>query len=156
MVARGPRPGRAGAGPVEVGGSHTVHFEYHDRFAEAWYREDATIEGLSQVHWDAASSTLEVRGSAQRRRVRLCYQFVSPFVMKDIAAEMNNVTRDGEKCSSYAECHALLLDGANIDYDGASGPLDFVDAGEPGAGTYELFEYDAEGESVTFDVVDIP
>jgi ABC-type branched-subunit amino acid transport system substrate-binding protein len=75
---------------------------------------------------------------------------------EDIAAAVNDVTRNGEKCSSYAECHSLLQAGIDIDYDGASGPLDFVDAGEPGAGTYELFEYDAEGAPVTFDVVDIP
>jgi ABC-type branched-subunit amino acid transport system substrate-binding protein len=75
---------------------------------------------------------------------------------EDIAAAVNDVTRNGEKCSSYAECHSLLQAGIDIDYDGASGPLDFVDVGEPGAGTYELFEYDAEGAPVTFDVVDIP
>lgn len=74
----------------------------------------------------------------------------------DIAAAWNDVTREGEKCSSYTDCHALLQQGADIDYDGASGPLDFVDAGEPGAGSYDLFEYDAEGAANTFDTVDIP
>jgi branched-chain amino acid transport system substrate-binding protein len=73
-----------------------------------------------------------------------------------IAAAFNDVTRGGEKCSSYAACHALILEGTDIDYDGASGPLDFVDAGEPGAGTYDKFEYDAEGNANTFETVDIP
>jgi len=73
-----------------------------------------------------------------------------------IAAAINDVTRDGEKCSTYAACHALILEGVNIDYDGASGPLDFVDAGEPGAGVYDKFEYDAEGNAITFETVDIP
>ncbi|MCJ7725028.1 MAG: ABC transporter substrate-binding protein, partial [Acidimicrobiia bacterium] len=75
---------------------------------------------------------------------------------KAIAAAFNDVTRGGEKCSSYATCHALIMAGTDIDYDGASGPLDFVDAGEPGAGTYDKFEYDAEGNAITFETVDIP
>ena len=74
----------------------------------------------------------------------------------DIAAAVNDVTRGGEKCSSYAACHALLQSGADIDYDGASGPLDFVDAGEPGAGAYDLFTYDAEGNANTDETVSIP
>lgn len=63
----------------------------------------------------------------------------------DFAPMINDVTRGGTKCSLYAECAQMLIDGADIDYDGASGPLDFVDAGEPGVGTYELWEFDAEG-----------
>ena len=63
----------------------------------------------------------------------------------DFAPMINDVTRGGTKCSLYADCARMLLDGTDIDYDGASGPLDFVDAGEPGVGTYELWEFDAEG-----------
>lgn len=74
----------------------------------------------------------------------------------DIAAAVNDVTRGGEKCSSYAACHALLQAGADIDFDGASGPLDFVDAGEPGAGAYDLFTYNDAGEPVTDATVSIP
>ena len=73
----------------------------------------------------------------------------------DIAAAINDVTRVGEKCSSYATCHALLQAGADIDYDGASGLLDFVDAGEPGAGAYDVFTYDAEGNANTDETVSI-
>ncbi len=75
----------------------------------------------------------------------------------DIAEAVNDVTRaPGEKCSFYATCHALLQMGMEIDYDGASGPLDFVDAGEPGAGTYDLVTYDALGERTTDETVSIP
>jgi branched-chain amino acid transport system substrate-binding protein len=74
----------------------------------------------------------------------------------DIAAAVNGVTGGGEKCSSYADCHALLQQGVDIDFEGASGPLDFVDAGEPGAGAYDLFTYDAEGVPNTFDTVSVP
>ena len=63
----------------------------------------------------------------------------------DIAASMVDVTRGGEKCSSIADCIALLDSGADIDYDGASGPIDFLDVGEPSVGAYDIYEYDGEG-----------
>ena len=74
----------------------------------------------------------------------------------DIGAAVNDVTRGGEKCNLYADCHALLQAGEDIDYDGAAGPLDFVDAGEPGAGTYDLVEYGADGTYTAFDTVSVP
>ena len=59
----------------------------------------------------------------------------------------------GEKCALFTDCMAILEAGGEIDYDGASGPLDFLPNGQPGAGTYELFEYDDEGNNVSFDQV---
>jgi ABC-type branched-subunit amino acid transport system substrate-binding protein len=63
----------------------------------------------------------------------------------DIAAAINDVTRaPGTVCTLVAEClEAAAAD--DIDYDGAAGPLDFVDVGEPGAGEYDTWEFDAEG-----------
>jgi branched-chain amino acid transport system substrate-binding protein len=68
---------------------------------------------------------------------------------------MVGVTRDGEKCSSYADCLALVEAGTDIDYDGASGPLEFTDVGEPSAAVYDVYEYDAEGNAVTYEQVEI-
>ncbi len=77
----------------------------------------------------------------------------------DYVSEMNGVTRDGEKCNRFADCMALIAQGVNIDYDGASGDLDFTDVGEPGVGTYDLWEWGVgtndEGEEVgVLDVFD--
>ena len=74
----------------------------------------------------------------------------------DIQAQMVAVSRDGEKCSTFQECKDLLAGGADIDYDGASGAIDFLDVGEPGTGIYEVYEYDADGvqqvvEELTFE-----
>ncbi|MFI8104943.1 ABC transporter substrate-binding protein [Streptomyces sp. NPDC086023] len=63
----------------------------------------------------------------------------------NFAKEMVNVTRDGEKCDSFAACKELLADGKDIDYDGVSGPLDFTDAGEPGIATIEVYSYTPQG-----------
>ncbi|MEN8115171.1 MAG: amino acid ABC transporter substrate-binding protein, partial [Actinomycetota bacterium] len=67
--------------------------------------------------------------------------------------EIGNVTKGGEKCSLFADCFALLQEGADIDYDGASGPLDFGSSNEPGIGTYDVFIYDAEGATSTLDQI---
>ena len=63
----------------------------------------------------------------------------------DIADQIVELTREGEKCSLVAECIEALEGDADLDYDGAAGPLDFVDAGEPGAGAYDTWEFDAKG-----------
>jgi branched-chain amino acid transport system substrate-binding protein len=61
--------------------------------------------------------------------------------------EIIGVTRDGEKCSLVADCLEMVWAGTDVDYDGASGPLDFSPNGEPGLGTYNVVEYNAEGKS---------
>ena len=60
-------------------------------------------------------------------------------------SSLNGVTKDGEKCDNYAACLALIEAGTDIDYDGASGALNFTDAGEPGAGYYDVWHFDATG-----------
>ncbi|WP_019812862.1 ABC transporter substrate-binding protein [Saccharomonospora saliphila] len=62
---------------------------------------------------------------------------------------MNGVTKNGQKCTSFADCKALLDEGGDIDYDGVSGPLDFVEEGEPGTATFDVYTYDESGELQT-------
>lgn len=68
-------------------------------------------------------------------------------------SNMISVTSGGEACDSFASCWELLQSGADIDYNGASGPLDFGSNGEPTVGTYDLFEYDADGVPQAFDQI---
>ncbi len=65
------------------------------------------------------------------------------------------VTKDGEKCDNYADCAALIAAGTDIDYDGASGTLNFTDAGEPGAGFYDIWHFDATGAVLVDDTVPV-
>ena len=62
-----------------------------------------------------------------------------------IAAEVNDVTRGGTKCTSFAECIELVNAGEDIDYDGWGGPYEFVDAGEPAAASFRIDTYATEG-----------
>jgi len=77
-------------------------------------------------------------------------QSADPAVYVD---EIINVTRDGEKCSLIADCLDMVWAGTDIDYDGASGPLDFSPNGEPGLGTYNVIQYNAEGASENQDEI---
>ena len=75
----------------------------------------------------------------------------------DIAEEINAVTRDGTKCNLYADCAELISDGEDIDYDGASGILDFVHVGEPSTGGYDIYEFNEQGtlDFVSHEVVHV-
>jgi branched-chain amino acid transport system substrate-binding protein len=65
----------------------------------------------------------------------------------DVAAEINGVTREGgTECSDFAECIELIDAGEDITYSGVLGVLNFQDQGEPGSGTYEIWEIGADGQ----------
>jgi branched-chain amino acid transport system substrate-binding protein len=59
----------------------------------------------------------------------------------DIAKQLQGVSKDGEKCFSFASCVTLLRAGKDIDYDGQSGPVSFADSGDPSEATIGVYEY---------------
>ena len=68
-----------------------------------------------------------------------------------IAAQINGVTRDGEKCTDFASCVALLEAGTDIDYDGPSGPQAFGPAGEPTEASFAILSYAADSNTIDGD-----
>lgn len=61
-----------------------------------------------------------------------------------IAGELQSVsggTGDGEKCTSFAECAQIILDGGAADYDGYSGAITFDEFGDPTEATIGVFQY---------------
>ncbi|MEX5720168.1 ABC transporter substrate-binding protein [Geodermatophilus maliterrae] len=56
-------------------------------------------------------------------------------------AYVNGITAGGEKCDSYQACLDIINAGGNPDYDGRSGPLAFVDAGEPAAASFGILQF---------------
>ena len=65
---------------------------------------------------------------------------------ESIASKLPSVTEGGEKCTTFADCAALLRDdkNADIDYDGVSGPIDLGPTGSPTAASIGIYEYDAD------------
>lgn len=68
---------------------------------------------------------------------------------------VGDVTREGEECSSFEDCKALIDEGTDIDYQGASGPLDFTDDGEPGAASIEVYTFNDKGDLETVRVQEV-
>jgi ABC-type branched-subunit amino acid transport system substrate-binding protein len=54
---------------------------------------------------------------------------------------VNGLTFGGDKCEDFATCSEILTSGGNVDYDGASGPLTFADAGEPAEASFGLLQF---------------
>ncbi|MBR8744967.1 ABC transporter substrate-binding protein [Nocardiopsis sp. MG754419] len=59
----------------------------------------------------------------------------------------------GTECTSFAECRDLLDQGQDIDYQGASGDIDFDDNGDPTSATFEVFHFGRDGYEI-LDYVD--
>ncbi|MCY4272388.1 MAG: ABC transporter substrate-binding protein [bacterium] len=58
----------------------------------------------------------------------------------DLIAVVPGLSRGGRKCTAFEECASLLAEGADIDYDGASGPLELDDVGDTTVGRYAVAE----------------
>src|SRR3954447_7323120 len=60
------------------------------------------------------------------------------------ASKINGITKDGTKCTTYADCLKIIQDGGDPDYDGVSGPMDFNGNGEPLRGSYAILQFGAD------------
>ncbi|MBK9434176.1 MAG: ABC transporter substrate-binding protein, partial [Micrococcales bacterium] len=65
-----------------------------------------------------------------------------------IADNIKQVSADGEKCTTYADCLKLIKDGKDADYDGQSGPIDLNDVGDPSRAIMGIYTY---GEDNTYE-----
>ncbi|MFZ9232010.1 MAG: hypothetical protein ACO25P_09350, partial [Ilumatobacteraceae bacterium] len=54
------------------------------------------------------------------------------------ADEIVGITKDGTKCTTFADCMAIIAEGGDPDYDGISGPHEFNGNGEPLEGSYAM------------------
>ncbi|CAB4573156.1 unannotated protein [freshwater metagenome] len=66
---------------------------------------------------------------------------------KTIRDNLQSVSRDGTKCTTFADCKALIAEGTDIDYDGVSGPIDFDQNGDPSIATMGVYLYTANDKS---------
>ena len=113
------------------------------RFTAALKQFDPSLKEL-QYAPQAFDCMTVIALAAQQARTN------DPAVFKN---DMIAVTRDGTKCVSFAACKKLINAGTNIDYEGVSGPLNFIPAGEPGEATIEIYSYDKSGKLHTVTTV---
>ena len=57
---------------------------------------------------------------------------------------VNGLTYGGGQCADYASCLAVIEEGGNPNFDGASGPLDFTADGEPARATFAVVQIGAD------------
>lgn len=57
---------------------------------------------------------------------------------------LQSVSAEGTKCATFAECAALIEAGEDIDYDGASGPIEFDENGDPTQAMIGIYRYGAD------------
>jgi branched-chain amino acid transport system substrate-binding protein len=70
---------------------------------------------------------------------------------------MAGVSADGRACTTFSSCAALLEQGLNIDYDGASGSAELGNTtGDPIQARFESFGFDSDGAEVRSFEFDIP
>jgi branched-chain amino acid transport system substrate-binding protein len=64
----------------------------------------------------------------------------------EIAKKLPDVSKGGEKCTTFKACKDLLASGKDIDYDGVSGPIEFNDAGDPSEATIGIYQYGVDNK----------
>jgi len=60
------------------------------------------------------------------------------------ASEIQGVTRDGDKCTDFATCMAIITAGGDPDYDGYSGPITLNGVGDPMEASYGVLTMGAD------------
>ena len=69
-----------------------------------------------------------------------------PTTIKDNLAAVSGAT-DGEECTSYADCLALLKDGKEIRYKGPSGIGPIDDENDPSSAFVGIYQYNADNKN---------
>ena len=62
----------------------------------------------------------------------------------EYASEIIGITRDGEKCTDFASCKAIIDAGGDPDYDGISGPITLNGVGDPLEASYGVLTMGAD------------
>ncbi|WP_203136262.1 ABC transporter substrate-binding protein [Microbacterium sp. JZ31] len=55
--------------------------------------------------------------------------------------EVSGGIEGGTKCTTFAECADIILEGGQADYDGVSSPITFDEVGDPTEGMINIYEY---------------
>ena len=69
--------------------------------------------------------------------------------MASTLQEVSGGSGDGTKCSTFAECAAIITAGGTADYDGPSGPVTFNEVGDPTEGNILIQQFDGNNVPAT-------
>ncbi len=122
--------------------------QYFNKYATRWGFEPVAF---SEYAYDAmyliAYSILSNNGSAEPLQI-------STF-LRNISGTGNNVSATIINVNEFDKARDVILSGGKIDYNGASGNIEFDLNGDPGSGTYLIWNI-KNGEYVTDTLVTFP
>ncbi|MGI5267583.1 BTAD domain-containing putative transcriptional regulator [Nonomuraea sp. CA-218870] len=75
---------------------------------------------------------------------------------KSVAGRLAAVSGGGRRCTTFAQCAALLDAGVEIDYDGLSGRVEFDSNGDVGEGTFGVYTYKPDNTYVRTETRVVP
>ncbi|KQP69487.1 amino acid ABC transporter substrate-binding protein [Microbacterium sp. Leaf288] len=65
--------------------------------------------------------------------------------------EVSGGSGEGEKCTTYAECAAIIVGGGVADYDGISGPITFDEVGDPTEASIGIYQFGDDNKYVPYE-----
>jgi branched-chain amino acid transport system substrate-binding protein len=72
----------------------------------------------------------------------------------DVAGKLQEVSGgsgDGENCTTYADCAAIITDGGTADYDGISGPITFDENGDPTEASIGIYQFGGDNNYAAYE-----
>jgi branched-chain amino acid transport system substrate-binding protein len=115
--------------------------EFKARLVEA-YGEELTVFAYAAESFDAAIL------------IGLAAEQAGDDSGEAIAANLQSVSTEGTKCTTFAECKELIANGEDIDYDGVSGPVEWAENGDPTAAFIGIYQYDDTNNYTPVDFVE--
>lgn len=103
----------------------------------------------SRVDGGTEMSTAAATGAAMRERrimPALAARVAQGDLGRSVAGRLLEVSRGGQRCTTFAQCAALLDAGVDIDYDGLSGRIEFDGSGDVGEGTFGVYTYGRDND----------
>ena len=71
--------------------------------------------------------------------------------MAEKLIEVSGGSGEGEKCETYADCAAIIVDGGTADYDGISGPITFDEVGDPTEASIGIYQFGDDNKYVPYE-----
>ena len=71
--------------------------------------------------------------------------------MAEKLIEVSGGAGEGEKCETYADCAAIIVDGGTADYDGISGPITFDEVGDPTEASIGIYQFGDDNKYVPYE-----
>lgn len=122
--------------------------KYYNNFLLRWgYKPVAFSEYAYDAMYLIAYSILKNNGSLNTKQIAS--------VLRGISGTGNNGSVSKINVNEFANAASILKNGGQIDYDGATGSIDFDQNGDPSSGTYLIWKV-SNGAFITDTVVTFP